>query len=149
MQYENMPTAGALRRLSLEEAQLEFPDNAPPWSTWSELSTEDLKMVLIPISLHLLWKGEEGKCKALVKLLQAISDAENEDPQREVQSAQFFETSGIDNLKFPDEHPNLPPEERLVQALFGRKQRPLFYFEVEELAGFLKESRATEFRRAV
>jgi hypothetical protein len=138
-----------LRRLALEEAQSAFPDKVPPSSSWSEMDAHELKMALILLSLELLSEPENGKHQTLSKLLEAISVAENEDPQQKVASIQFFEKHGVDNDQFWDENIHLTPEEKLMHAIFGRKQRPRFYFEVENFALHLEESRANEFRQSI
>lgn len=146
-----MTNPSELRRLALEEAQLALPNKVPPSCSWSEMDAHDLKMSLILLSLELLSESESknGKHQALSKLLEAISAAENEDPQEKVSSIQFFEKHGIENEQFWDEDINLTPGEKLLQAIFGKKQRPKFYFEVENLAVHLDENRADEFRQAV
>lgn len=138
-----------LRRLALEEAQQEFPDHLLPPRTWVDLNASQLDMELIFLSLEVLWAREAGKRKALVELLREISKAESEDPAREIEDARFLEERGIDNDKYLDETPNLTPEEKLLLAVLGKKQRSRFYFKVEALAKYLDEDRAAVFRKSV
>lgn len=138
-----------LRILTLEEAQLEFPDFVMPPNTWSGFDVAGLKFAVFLISLRVLSEGGEGKRNALVKLLTSISKAEYEAESTSAQQSKFFENYGVDNDTFFDEDPTLTPAEKLTLAIFGRKQRPRFYFEVEAFVAFLDEKRSARFREAV
>ena len=149
MDENSIASLRKLRRLSLGEAQKEFPDFVMPSTTWNELDAEGLKMTLIPLSLTVLYERDEGKRNALVGLLNSISKAENESQEAGAQRSEFFEKYGVDNETYFDEDSTLPPAEKLSLALFGRKQRPRFHFEMEALAKFLDEESAAQFREAV
>jgi hypothetical protein len=137
-----------IRRLALEEAELEFSESLMPPSKWTELNAERLKQNLVPTALEVLYANESGKKKALLSLMEAISEAETS-PRRSTDSSAFLDKHGIDNELYWDENPNISVEQKLLQAILGRKQRPDFYFQVEELAPFLSTQRADEFRSAL
>ncbi len=137
-----------LRQLALREAQLEFPTHLFGGRSWIDLDASTLRMAVIPLSLEYMWKPEEGKRKALTELLQALSDADFQDPEDSTKTAAFLDKYGVDNEHFLDETEGLSGKEKLEHALFGRMRRPKFYFQVEELARFLDESTALSFRQA-
>ena len=138
-----------LRQLALELAQTELTGYLPDSHHWGDLDADGLKFALIPVSLEFLYNRKVGKRKALVNLLNAISEAECEDPSVLRNSSSFLAKHGIDNQKYWDVDTEHIPEDRMLHAILDKKQRPRFYFEVEDLAQHLGELHSAEFRHAV
>ena len=101
MEAETAKGIAVLRRLTLEEAQIEFPDlvlPCPPLcGTWEGVSFSELKSLAIIVSL--VHVGEkDSKKAALIALLREISDHEtNGSAAREASKIAFLEKYGVDN----------------------------------------------------